>query len=365
MPNVSTPMQAAIDAAYRVRGTTSPNPWVGAVVVRDCSIISTGATSPYGGPHAEAAALANIDARGADLYTTLEPCMPFEGKKTRPCTDAIIEAGIRRVVVGIEDPHAPVRSRSVARLRSHGIEVEVGDGAHEITELLRPYLKFRTTGRPYVIAKFALSLDGKVGAPAAGITWLTGPTAIARAHRDRAWVDGLMVGSGTIIADNPRLTARDGDGVPASHQPLRIILDGRGRSDPGSHAFGPGAIVATGPAGAVWRGAITATGATVLELEHDNAGVSLHQLFRVLGARSVLSVIAEGGPTVLRALFEGGHVDEVHAYIAPVVLGSAGIPLQPEGSAFGPVSLRQVAVEPLAPDVLIRGYTGSWSPAEA
>lgn len=364
MPTASAPMQAAIDAAYRVRGTTSPNPWVGAVIVRDGSIISTGATAPYGGPHAEAAALANIDARGADLYTTLEPCMPFEGKKTRPCTEAIIEAGIRRVIIGIEDPHAPVRGRSVAALRSHGVEVEVGDGARQVTELLRPYLKFRDTGRPYVIAKFAVSLDGKVGAPGAGITWLTGPAAIARAHRDRAWVDALMVGSGTLIADNPRLTARP-DGALASHQPLRIILDGRGRSDPASHAFAPGAIVATGPSAAAWRKAVTATGATVIELEYDDAGVNLHQLFHVLGARNVLSLIAEGGPAVLRALFEGDHVDEVHAYIAPLVLGDAGIPLQPEGAPFVRVSLREVVVEPLAPDVLIRGYTGSWSPAEA
>jgi diaminohydroxyphosphoribosylaminopyrimidine deaminase/5-amino-6-(5-phosphoribosylamino)uracil reductase len=171
--NPSAPMQAAIDAARAVRGTTSPNPWVGAALVRDGGIVAIGATSPHGGPHAEAAALANVDASGAVLYTTLEPCMPFEGKRTRPCVDVIIEAGVKRVVIGIEDPHAPVRGQGVAYLRARGIEVAIGDGAASVTELLRPYLKFRQTSRPYLIAKFAISLDGKVGAPAAGVTWLT------------------------------------------------------------------------------------------------------------------------------------------------------------------------------------------------
>ncbi len=232
-------MREALAAAAAVRGTTSPNPWVGAVVVRDGAIISRGATSPYGGTHAEAAALANVDARGADLYTTLEPCMPFEGKRTRPCAEVIVESGIRRVVIGLQDPHAPVRGAGVDFLRSKGVEVEVGDGAEAVTELLRPYLKFRNTGRPYVIAKFAVSLDGKVGAPAAGLTWLTSEAAVQRAHEDRAWVDAIMVGSGTVIADNPRLSARIRD-TDGPRQPLRVVLDGRGRTDPASIVFRPG-----------------------------------------------------------------------------------------------------------------------------
>jgi diaminohydroxyphosphoribosylaminopyrimidine deaminase/5-amino-6-(5-phosphoribosylamino)uracil reductase len=173
-----------------------------------------------------------------------------------------------------------------------------------------------------------------------------------------------MVGSGTVIADNPRLSARDGDTF-ANHQPLRIILDGRGRLSPGSLAFGPGAIVATSSSNAAWRSQVAATGATVLDLEHDNAGLNFDQLFRVLGQRNVMSLIAEGGPTVLQPLFEDDHVDEVHAYVAPRLLGEAGIPLMPRAATFDPSQLREVAIEQLAPDVLIRGYTGSWSPAEA
>lgn len=360
MTEPSTPMRLALEAARAVRGTTSPNPWVGAVVTRDGEVISTGATSPYGGPHAEAAALANIDARGATLYTTLEPCMPFEGKRTPPCTLAIIEAGIAKVVVALVDPHAPVRGQGVASLRSHGIEVEVGDGGDAAVELLRPYLKFRQSGRPYVIAKFATSLDGKVGAPSAGVTWLTGARAVERAHQDRAWIDAIMVGSGTVLSDNPALTTRPA-GEPAAHQPVRIVLDGRGRIDPSARVLGPGALVATGSSNEVWRNAIRATGATVLDLESDREGVNLVQLFRTLAQRSIVSLIAEGGPVLLESLFAGGHVDEVHAYFAPIVLGGAGIRLSPAGR-FDPVHLRDVVVEDLAPDVLIRGYTGDWSP---
>lgn len=357
----SAPMQAAIEAACAVRGTTSPNPWVGAVLVRDEVIVATGATAPYGGAHAEAAALTNVDARGADLYTTLEPCMPFVGKKTRPCAEAIVEAGVRRVVIALEDPHAPVRGHGARYLRAQGLTVEVGDGAAEVTELLRPYLKFRQTARPYVIAKFAVSLDGKVGAPAAGINWLTGPAAVARAHQDRAWVDAIMVGSGTVVADDPALTARPAGGLPA-RQPLRIVLDGRGRSPSGARVFGPGAIVATSRSSPAWRQTVAATGASVLELEAGAGGVNLDQLLQTLGRRNVMSIIAEGGPALFESLFAGNHVDEVLAYIAPIVLGETGLPLFPAGGRFEPHRLREVAIEPLFPDVLIRGYAGDWSP---
>lgn len=354
-------MHAAIAAAEAARGQTSPNPWVGAIVVRDGCILATGATSTYGGPHAEAAALAGADARGATLYTTLEPCMPFEGKRTRPCVERIIEAGITRVVIGIEDPHAPVRGQGVRYLRERGIAVEVGDGAEAITRQLRPYLKFRTTGRPYVTAKFAVSLDGKVGAPAAAIRWLTGPAALERVHYDRAHSDAILAGSGTVRADDPALTARPG-GSLSSHQPLRVIVDGRGTSAPASRVFGPGCIVATARSPREWRESILATGATILECEPANPGVNLAQLLRILGQRNVVSLIAEGGPTVLTALFAEDLVNEVHAYIAPKLLGAAALPLITSSSPFEPAELRDVSIEPLPPDVLVLGYTGPWNP---
>ncbi len=351
-----------MEAASAARGRTSPNPWVGAVLVRGDEIVSVGATSPYGGPHAEAAALANVNARGATLYTTLEPCMAFPGKRTPPCVEAILEAGVTKVVVGLEDPHSPVRGQGVAYLRERGIDVEVGDGHHDITTLLRPYLKFRETGRPYVIAKSAVSLDGKAGAPARGIRWLTGAAARERAHRDRAWVDAVLVGSGTVIADDPALTARI-DGVEAARQPVRIVVDGRGRIPPSARVLGPGCIVGTASSDGAWRAAIAATGATVVALERHERGVNFDQLFQALAQRAVMSVIVEGGPTVLGSLFEEGLIDEVHAYIAPLLLGQDGLPAFPTASTFGVVTLRDVVVEPFPPDVLVRGYTGTWAPS--
>lgn len=354
-------MQAAIDAARAARGRTSPNPWVGAVLVRDGSVISVGATSPYGGPHAEAAALAHVDARGAALYTTLEPCVPFEGKRTPPCSEAIIAAGVARVVVGILDPH--VDGPGVARLREAGVEVEVGDGAAAVTELLRPYLHWRNAGRPYVIAKFAVSLDGMVGAPAADVRWLTGPAAVERVHQDRDWVDAILIGSGTALADDPALTARPG-GITAARQPLRVVLDSRGRTPASARVFdGTAPTLAATAAGSSreWKDALRERGVTVLELEEDATGINLHQLLSALGQRNVVSLIAEGGPTVHAALFADDLVNEVHAYIAPKLLGQ-GIPLVPAGSLPFPVELREPVVEPLPPDVLLRGYTGTWSP---
>ena len=361
MSEPSEPMRAAIAAAATAQGRTSPNPWVGAVVVRNGKVIATGATSPYGGPHAEAAALANIDARGTTLYTTLEPCMPFAGKRTRPCTDVIVEAGVSRVVIGIEDPHAPVRGEGAGYLRDRGIQVEVGDGAEAVTAQLRPYLKFRATSRPYIVAKFATSLDGRVGAPSAGVRWLTSEAALQRAHHDRARFDAILVGSGTVAADDPALTARP-DGAPASHQPVRIVLDGRGLSAPAAKVFGPGALVATSTSTPEWRQAVLATGAGIIELEPAERGVNLGQLLRILGQRSIVSLIVEGGPTVLSSFFAEELVDEVHAYVAPTVLGPSGTPLFERGPFFEPEVLRDAAIEVLHPDVLIRGYTGRWTP---
>lgn len=361
-------MREALAAARAVRGTTSPNPYVGAVLVRDGRVIATGATAPYGGPHAEAAAIANAgDARGADLYVTLEPCFPFEGKRTRPCSEAIIEAGIRRVVVALEDPDARVAGRGIALLREAGIEVEVGDGADEARDLLRPYIKHRRTGLPYVIAKFAASVDGRTATSTGDSKWITGEAARDLAHQQRAWVDAVMVGSGTVLADDPALTARPG-GELASRQPVRVVLDARGRISPSARLFRePGTVlVATSydaPPG--WKGDLTAAGATVIECEADATGVNLHQLLRTLARRGIVSIWAEGGATLLGSLFDAGHVDEVWAFLAPVIIGGNGLP------AVGGEGVLRVAdawrihppvVESVGTDILVRGYTGRWTP---
>jgi diaminohydroxyphosphoribosylaminopyrimidine deaminase/5-amino-6-(5-phosphoribosylamino)uracil reductase len=354
-------MRAAIEAARAVRGRTSPNPWVGAALVRDGRLVSVGATSPYGGPHAEAAALAGVDARGAELYVTLEPCVPFPGKRTPPCSEAIASAGVTRVVVGILDPH--VGGAGIVHLRAAGLQVEVGDGAAEITELLRPYLYFRQLGRPYVTAKFAVSLDGMVGAPDVGVRWLTGPAALEQVHQDRARTDAILVGSGTVLADDPSLTARPG-GLIAGRQPLRVILDSRGRSPLDARVFdgaAPTLVATTAASGGQWREALRRKGVEIHELAASPGGVDLGELLDRLAARGVISLTAEGGPTVHAAFLAAGPVCEVHAYLAPKVLGQ-GVPLFPAGALPAPIEFREPVIIPLTPDVLVRGYTGSWSP---
>ncbi|MCK9520497.1 MAG: bifunctional diaminohydroxyphosphoribosylaminopyrimidine deaminase/5-amino-6-(5-phosphoribosylamino)uracil reductase RibD [Dehalococcoidia bacterium] len=361
-------MREALAAARRVRGTTSPNPYVGAVLVRDGRVVATGATAPYGGPHAEAAAIAAApDARGADLYVTLEPCFPFEGKRTRPCSEAIRDAGIRRVVVALEDPDARVAGRGIALLRHAGIEVEVGDGADEARDLLRPYIKHRQTGLPYVIAKFAASLDGRTATATGDSKWITGEAARDLGHQQRAWVDAIMVGSGTVLADDPSLTARPG-GKLSERQPVRVILDARGRVPATARLFKePGTtIVATSyTAPATWKGELTAAGALVLECEAGATGINLDQLLRTLAQRSIVSIWAEGGAALLGALFDARHVDEVWAFIAPVVIGGGGLPAVGGEGVLRVADAWRIAdpiVESVGNDILVRGYTGDWSP---
>jgi diaminohydroxyphosphoribosylaminopyrimidine deaminase/5-amino-6-(5-phosphoribosylamino)uracil reductase len=362
-------MQQALDAAMAVRGTTSPNPWVGATLVRHGKVLSVGATAPPGGPHAEVAALAGLDARGATLYTTLEPCFPFDGKRTRPCSEVIVHAGVAKVVVALEDPDPNVRGRGIGHLMAAGIEVEVGDGHDEAVRGLRPYLKHRQTGIPYVVAKFAASLDGRIAANSGDSKWITGEIARDLSHRQRAWVDAIMVGSGTVLADNPSLTARPG-GVLAERQPLRIVVDGRRRVPPDA-AFleAPGeTLIATIPGAPVeWRAALAATGAQVLECEPADPGINLDQLLRVLGQRGILSLWAEGGAGLLGSLFDAHQVDEVWAFLAPRIIGGTG-PAAVAGEGVALVTqatrLREVEVSRAADDLLVRGYAGSWEFSE-
>lgn len=365
---VSPFMARAIEAAHAVRGTTSPNPNVGAVLVRDGRILATAATSPYPGAHAEANVLAAVpDARGADVYVTLEPCFPFEGKRTPPCSAAFIAAGVRRVAVALEDPDPGVRGRGIAALREAGIEVEVGDGRDEAIAGLRPYLKQRSTGLPYVIAKFAASLDGRTATASGDSKWITGEAARDLGHQQRAWVDAILVGSGTVLADDPSLTARPG-GELSPHQPVRIVLDARGRTPPGARLLrqpGTTLIATARDAPAPWKRDIVAAGARLIECEPAAVGVNLDQLLPALAQRGILSVWAEGGATVLGQLFDAGHVDEVWAFVAPIILGGDARPaVGGEGVARVAEAwrLREPVVEWAGGDMLVRGYAGDWSP---
>jgi diaminohydroxyphosphoribosylaminopyrimidine deaminase/5-amino-6-(5-phosphoribosylamino)uracil reductase len=272
-------MARAIALAEEVRGTTTPNPWVGCVVVsgQDPSLQFFGSTAPPGGPHAEVSALANAGpehAPGATLFTTLEPCSHHG--RTPPCTDGIIAAGVARVIIGVEDPDPQVAGRGIEALRAAGVEVSVGLAAAEVTEQLAPYLKHRATGQPWVILKMAASLDARTAAPDGSSRWITGEEARRDVHRLRARSDAVLVGAGTVRADDPELTVRLGDGGP-HRQPLRVVLG-------------------TAPAEARVHPA--------LELSGD-----LGEVLNELGRRGVLQLLVEGGARVAHDFHAAGLVD--------------------------------------------------------
>ncbi|MGH9150719.1 MAG: bifunctional diaminohydroxyphosphoribosylaminopyrimidine deaminase/5-amino-6-(5-phosphoribosylamino)uracil reductase RibD, partial [Acidimicrobiales bacterium] len=265
-----------------VRGTTAPNPWVGCVIEPGGY---EGATQPPGGPHAEAVALAaaSAGAAGATLYVTLEPCAHHG--RTPPCAEAIVAAGVARVVVGLEDPDPQVRGRGIALLRAAGVEVAAGVAGAEIERQLAPYLKHRRTGRPWVVLKVAATLDGRTAAPDGTSQWISGEASRADAHRLRAAADAALVGAGTVRADDPSLTVRLAEG----RDPVRVVL---GRA----------------PAGARVHPA--------LELGGD-----LGEVLDDLGRRGMLEVVVEGGATVAHDLHEAGLVDRYVLYLAPVLMG--------------------------------------------
>jgi diaminohydroxyphosphoribosylaminopyrimidine deaminase/5-amino-6-(5-phosphoribosylamino)uracil reductase len=287
-PVEAAAMARALELAASVRTTTSPNPWVGCVVEPGGF---EGATRPPGGPHAERVALeaAGAVARDATLVTTLEPCSHHG--RTPPCVDAILAAGVRRVVVAIEDPDPQVSGSGIRALRQAGVEVEVGVGADEARAQLAPYLKHRRTGRPWVVLKLAATLDGRIAAPDGSSRWITGPEARADAHRLRAESDAVVVGAGTVLADDPRLTARVDGHDHDGRQPLRVVL-GRAPADARVH-----------PA---------------LELDGD-----LGDVLDELGRQGVVQALVEGGPSVAGAFHRAGLVDRYVLYLAPALLGGA------------------------------------------
>jgi diaminohydroxyphosphoribosylaminopyrimidine deaminase/5-amino-6-(5-phosphoribosylamino)uracil reductase len=281
-------MARAAELAASVQGSTAPNPWVGSVVVAaDGRQTFEGVTAPPGGPHAEVAALAAAGAAavGATLYSTLEPCA--HTGRTGPCTDAIVAAGVTRVVVGILDPDPLVAGRGVAALRAAGVEVRVGVRGDEVAEQLAPYLKHRRTGRPWVVLKLATTMDGRTAAPDGSSRWITGEAARLDAHRLRSRSDAVLVGAGTVRADDPSLTARMEPAAP--RQPLRVVL---GSSPPRARV----------------RPALELTG---------EPGEVLDEL----GRRGVLQVLVEGGARVAHDFHAAGLVDRYVFYLAPVLLG--------------------------------------------
>jgi len=323
-------MERAIALAQAVRRHTAPRPAVGCVVVAGGEIVGEGATGPFPhGAHAEAVALraAGERAKGAAVYTTLEPC-DHHGN-TPPCTDALIAAEVSRVVVAVDDPDPKVAGRGYRHLVGAGIPVDVGIGHARAERALAPYLVHRRTGRPFVVAKVAQSVDGRLAAADGSSRWITSQAARADAHELRADSQAIVIGASTALADRPALTVRDVDDPP-DRPPLRVVLDAQGRVPAAGPLFdtalAPTLVLTTSaaPAGAVdgWR----AAGAKVEVLASAGSGVDLDAALALLGSEGVLQALVEGGARLLGAVVGEGRAHRLVAYIAPTLLGTDALP---------------------------------------
>jgi diaminohydroxyphosphoribosylaminopyrimidine deaminase/5-amino-6-(5-phosphoribosylamino)uracil reductase len=349
-------MQRALFHAARGTGRTSPNPLVGAVVVSsDGVVVGQGFHERAGEPHAEIHALsaAGTRARGATLYSTLEPCC-HQGR-TGPCVSRIVDAGIARVVAAVEDPNPAVRGRGFAFLRGNGVAVDVGLGAESAIALNRAFFMLMREGRPFVVLKAATSSDGCIAGAPGRRTFLTSEDANRHAHRVRAEIDAIAVGSGTILADDPELTAR---GVYRERPLVRVILDRRLRTPVHARVLstldaGPVMIVTSAQAAerADARRRLEDRGADIAVADDPTFKAALAKM----ADRDIGSVLLEGGAAVHAAAWDEGLVDYVRLYVTPRALGPGALPLLP-GRSFSSADLRDRRVVPLGPDVLIEGY---------
>jgi diaminohydroxyphosphoribosylaminopyrimidine deaminase / 5-amino-6-(5-phosphoribosylamino)uracil reductase len=349
-------MRRALELAERGRGYVEPNPLVGAVVVHNLQIVGEGWHQRFGEAHAEVNALAAAGeaARGATLYVTLEPCCHHG--KTPPCTDAIRKAGIRRVVAAMLDPFPEVAGHGAALLRAAGIDAQIGVCELEASRLNAPYLKLLATGRPYVHAKWAMTLDGKIATRTGDSKWISNKASRRRTHELCGRMDAIIVGIGTVLADDPLLTARP----PGPRTPTRIVLDSRGRTPVTSQLVQtarqtPTIILTASPAPADLR----ASGCEVLELPGEAGRVSLPALMNELGQRRMTNILVEGGSGVLGAFFDALEIDEVHVFVAPKLTGGAEAltPLGGQGveGLAGALTLQRWHVELLEDDVFLHG----------
>lgn len=330
-------MARALALAARALGRTHPNPAVGAVLVRDGRVVGEGFTAPPGGPHAEIRALeqAGARARGADLYVTLEPCAYFG--RTPPCVDALLSRGLRRVVVALVDPNPRVRGRSLRRLRAAGVRIVVGPGARQAAAMIAGYRSVLRRGRPLVTLKLAATLDGRIATRRGDARWITGEAARRRVHELRDIHDAVLVGAGTVRADDPALTCR----IRGGRNPVRVVVSGprlalpaRARVlDPrpaptwiltSAHECDPRAV------------RLRRRGVDVVTLAAGRARVPPVRLLRALAARGITSVLVEGGASVAADWLRAGMVDRVVWFVAPTLIGGDGIP------AVGPLGVDRI-----------------------
>ena len=357
-------MERALCLAKLALGQVSPNPAVGAVVVKKDTIIGQGYTQPPGSSHAEVVALkqAGEATRGGVMYVTLEPCCHYG--RTPPCTEAIIAAGITEVHLAMLDPNPLVSGVGKDKLERNGIKTYVGEHGNEAEEINEAYIKFITTSMPFVTVKFAISLDGKIATKSGDSKWISGEEARKHVHYLRYTADAIMTGVNTILADDPRLTGRcGGKGGEIKKQPLRVIVDSRGRTPLTSRVFSePGKVLlALGESvSAEEKEAFTQLGAGLLELPSQEGLVDLKELLKALGEQEITSVLVEGGEILLGSLFDSGLVDKVIAFIAPIIIGGQAAKTAVGGKGVDKVSdvlkLERVRTERFGKDLVVSGY---------
>jgi diaminohydroxyphosphoribosylaminopyrimidine deaminase/5-amino-6-(5-phosphoribosylamino)uracil reductase len=361
-------MTLALSLAAKGIGLTNPNPAVGAVLVADGRVVGLGYHRRAGGPHAEIYAIkaAGEKAAGATLYVTLEPCSHLN-KRTPPCAHAVIRSKIRRVVVAMLDPNPAVEGRGVALLRHAGIDVLVGLGRSEAEALNEAYCYRMRTGRPFVILKAGMTLDGKIATVTGLSRWITGLPARRHVHQVRRETDAIVVGLGTVLRDDPSLTARLSDRPLrlAPRQPLRVILDSRLRVPVTAEVVRtasriPTLVATTASAPRPKRAALTAKQVEVVMLPARNGKVSLRAFVSYLARRSVNSLLVEGGSEVNAAFLAEGLVNKVMLYTAPILMGGCEakglIGGRGPSTLRGVASLERVTVTPLGRDFLVQGY---------
>jgi diaminohydroxyphosphoribosylaminopyrimidine deaminase/5-amino-6-(5-phosphoribosylamino)uracil reductase len=366
-------MSRAIELARNGIGAVKPNPVVGAVIARDGEVLGEGWHVEYGGAHAEVNAIeacGEADLSGATLYVSLEPCC-HEGK-TPPCTDAILRAGIKRVVVGSDDPTEKASGRGLGILRDEGVEIVIAGGelAASARLLNQAFRKHARVGRPWVLFKSAMTLDGKVATRSGDSQWISGEQSRGLAHRWRVSVDAVIVGIGTAVADDPQLTARPGGlQAEAALQPRRVVFDSLARLSPSSQLVAaaseiPLTVVVSRAAARGDTDALEAAGVQVLVATGENEPARVRSGLDQLGADGVSSALLEGGPHLAGAFLDAGEIDEVRLFLAPLLLGGSAArdPLEGEGVERISDAVRALAFdwENVGEDLLISARLREW-----
>ena len=359
----STLMNRALALAQQGKGRTSPNPLVGAVIVNDGKIVGEGYHQKAGGPHAEIHALkaAGENAKGGTLYVNLEPCCHMG--QTPPCTDAIIQAGIKHVYASHLDPNPKVAGKGIKQLEEAGIEVHVGLCSEAAEKLNEVFIKHVTTGFPFVILKIAMSLDGKIATSTGESQWITSPASRQRGHEIRDEVDAILVGIGTVLNDNPVLTTR----LPNKQgkDPTRIVLDSHGRTPTSAKIFNPESdadviIVVTPQASMGNIAQLKISGAEVIVIPAKDRQVCFKTLLDTLGSRDITSILIEGGGKVNTTALRLGIVDKVMCFIAPKFIGGKEAPGVLDGEIIANLTdapeLKRKTITEFDCDLLIEGY---------